>query len=387
MMSKIVNLKRSMLLLLLVLIFGFIDQLGCQIDNFEKGEIIFQNEKREGLINVKNDLLMNRQIEFRSKLSDDSEYYDPSELVAFELINLNTKYHTIDHKYISDEGLQIQSKRFGRVIFESNSLTLYRVELNFDEFEVKYSKEVPEYVYYIKNTIQDDLTKLEIVEKRYTGSSYKIVESYKGALKYLLRDWNNSIQKIDNADFDDPSLASLLKMYSDSRSEESVILLRNNSDLIEKSLLIGTGIGPFALPNTIDQDNGYLFEIKYQFVNKAKKFPTLQLCLDYINIRYIDIGQQNVDEIERIDQFRFTLGLRQDLIKKGKTLAYFRFNVGLLGRTENNQEILETLFPTYNFGAGVRYNSLYLDIGLDRITYTNLASYLPMLRIGYEIKL
>lgn len=386
-----------------------------QTVNFKAAVIVENGNAITGFINQLDDVSMNERIEFKKQLNNDEvRSLSPIQISAYTLTASGTKYQSILHTYQSNAGVNMEELRFGRVLLEGEKFSLFRVELSGEAYKQRYIvSEIPEYVYYIQDEGSGELYRLQVTEKLYEGKQFKVINAYKGALKYLLKDWKYASQAIDRTDFNDRALIQLLENYHHHQNYEVSVNLREEAKFKHNSLRVHFGYIPLALPESVTHQSGYLFGATYEYKNDLKRFPTLQVNFDYINLKYDrfeSTGLRMNRKFFGTRQIQFLIGPKHEFFQSKEDFAlYVRAAAGFCRRTYLyqferfqvdaqfdgtlvynslgfiNSSIKEDNF-ILNFGTGVEYKNLYLDLGMDRVSYSFLLQqYTPSIRLGYKL--
>lgn len=204
----------------------------------------------------------------------------------------------------------------------------------------------------------------------------------------------------------------LLENYHRQQNYQVSVRGRNEADFRHHSFGGHLGYFPVALPAAVTHNAGYLLGLKYEYYNETKKFPVLQFNFDYINLQYYQFESTGVRmkrEFFGMKQLQVLIGPKHDFFQSKEDFSlYVRAAVGFCRRTYLYQFERFQMEPQFdgsvvytslgfvsarikednfigNFGTGITYKNLSLDVGVERVTYSFLLqSYAPVVRLGYQ---
>lgn len=192
--------------------------LNAQVNNFQPGYYIdLQGDTIPAKISQDGDLFLSKFIKVRKDEGGNTVEMRPVEVSGFGFPEQNLHYQRISHKYETEDGEKIEVPRFARRLV-AGYYDLYRLEQFAGEF-VKELSDVPSHTYYLQN-LQRNLFKLEQVEERVTRKKYRIIDRYKGGLKYLMQDWSLANREIDKIRYKDAEIAGVISRYNQYKNPE-----------------------------------------------------------------------------------------------------------------------------------------------------------------------
>jgi len=162
----------------------------------------------------------------RTELSQEGSYYisvrvregkeevrnlSTSTVRGFGFPEQGVHYRSIAHTFTSEEGEEITTPRFARVLVDGAN-KLYRLEQKAEEYFHELS-DIRSYVYYLQRP-SGEVFKLERVEEQSTQSRFRVLEKYRGALRYLFADWPAVTKRTERLNFRDEDMAEIVRDYN-----------------------------------------------------------------------------------------------------------------------------------------------------------------------------
>lgn len=387
-----------------------VNNLLSQIQDFQE-VIIYENKvEHAGVVNFMNALSLTKKIDFKDNTyTSEVTEYNPSQIDSFLFVKIGLFYRTLDHSYTTDDGVEIIEKRFGRQIFKGEELSVFRIDLDVDEYNVVLGK-LPNYLYYVYDHTNKEQYKLDIYEKTEGFTKFKIIKSYEGVLRYMMRNWGEINNEINNLKYNDKSISRLFKKYHSNSGLK--IDQEFTKEKRSKSVFLSIGYSPLALRENVSNNSGILFDARYTLFSRSKLLPDFQVGIEYMSIQYDHITESRIRNryYTGFNQFRINIGARREFFRSltSKLSVYGRINMAVGPKTYTNtvDEYERIRLPNGNDqyvflgnfredlgsgslaisgGIGVRKNGLILELGMERISYDpDRGSYTPVIRIGYE---
>lgn len=396
-----------------------------QVSNFFPGEVTIAGVSEKGYINILSPQEMSKGVEFKASLNDkEVQRYTPLKVSDYSVDNEVGDFRTIQHTFISESGNSMTEKRFAKILFNGEKLSLFRLDMSQDEYAKFQFTDHPGYVYYLQDNSVDKFYKLEVKEVTYSNTSYKIVNEYQGVLKYVFRDWGLKASLFEKVKFTDRSISRLLEEYHLSAGAKVVKSYGRKKRRLKSSVLANVGFMPLALRREMNHHTGYLAELKYSIANPLKNLTSLQVGIDYITIDYalaemndterpfLSLGQGPFRTFTGFSQVRATLGFSRELASSNAGNALnVRGGIAIGRRNYKNQkrdvtvitlpdgstelvsrgllpENLQTETVALNFGLTAEFSRFIIDIGLETVTYgTEGPNVVPVLKVGRSISL
>ena len=325
----------------LFLPFGY---LAAQIANPAPGYLISnEGDTLVGTLNLDNEIILSREVKFQSlRDSTEVQVYTPIDLQGFGFTESGKAYRKIRHQYHDfDKEEDIEEDRMAQILYEG-PYELYRLGLFGNEY-FKVVSGIPPWVYYLKMP-DGTMVKLEITERQITGVYSRMSDKYRGALKYVMRDWPQAITAIDDITYTDEDLVELLNKY----------LAYTYPDFTPPRAIVPKKTTEFAhftqlswVPSPAVQNKGFVnncfgFSYFFRTFNPAvdNSFE-IGLGLEYLKFNYRD-GQNN--EPFRLDggwAMRMPVWADYYMTKGEKVQPFIKF--GLIGSVlAENGEIRKT---------------------------------------------
>lgn len=185
--------------------------LAAQIPNYQPGYyIISSGDTLSAQLSQEGSFYLSRNI--RKQNADGSvETLTAGSLRGFGWPDQGLHYEQISHTYATEAGEKIATPRQAlRLVDGPNQL--YRLEQQPEEYFQALS-DVKNHVYYFRNE-GGETFKLERIEEQSTESRFRVLEKYRGALRYLMADWPEADRRIERLTFRDENLASLLEDHN-----------------------------------------------------------------------------------------------------------------------------------------------------------------------------
>ncbi|MEM8523525.1 MAG: hypothetical protein AAGG68_02720 [Bacteroidota bacterium] len=204
--------------------------------------------KQEGFINRTDFKRIGEEVEFKTSLDSESSKHTINSIDGFKfkedgLEFIKTNFHTITiNKY--GEETKIPLQRFSKVLLQSNSINIYKVELNRNDynFEILGSKD---YLYVVAKN--KDTLQLDVLKGEKNGTALVASKRYKGKLKYIFAECPNL--DTENVSFKDNSIINAVREYYEciGSQEESKVVSSNRKLIVENRVGLFAGISEYKL--------------------------------------------------------------------------------------------------------------------------------------------
>lgn len=325
-MSKIINYT-------LLLTFLIQSPLTSQVANYEKGVIISSSgDTLKTLVNLDNDLILSKRIKY--EVNEQKIVGGANEIRKVFFEESNILYESIIHSYIDQEsGEKINIQRFARVLVDA-AVPLLKIPLYPNEYNRTLS-DIPTHTYYTRKN--DKLYKLELVEETISEYEFKVVEKYKGGLKYLFQECKAILPEIEKTGYEDFQLIQLLIKYNDCIGNEidetgsgPVVKVFDSSR--DKKYILGLKIIKplLSLSSNAELRNGLGFGAYIELSNKSlSNSLELGFGLDYL--------QHSISFTEKVEDETFVF-LKQD-VQSSIIRVPITFNYLLSSRKKFNPKI------------------------------------------------
>lgn len=329
-----------------------------QIEYFEEGIIISQSgDTLQCLINRDNDRIISRRV--RYKLDENSEplIKKPTEISAFRFIESGSQYEPILYQYIIlENGQNIEEYRFAEKLLDGY-FTLYKIDRFPDEFYQKYSK-VPSHTFFLEQN--GEYYPLSLKEERILETKYRLKQEYKGALRFLMQDWNKSIRLIDKLKYHESAIINLVKDYNSFKDPGYVPLLNKKEKEKETEMEVRTYL-PFSIRSDNFYDNGYGLGAMIYIRNLRKSNSLFTgIGLELGRDLYLEDGSGVENKLATI---RVPLVLRYFLSQQHKLNTFLTF--GLTNQLLKENKNISGPYLRLALGGGLQINRFSLDAKIE----------------------
>lgn len=261
--------------------------LPAQVTNYLPGYVITKsNDTIYCQINRDSDLLLSTRVKY---LQDGQQTEaSPKIISAFYFSDLALLYQSISHTYVDQlTGVENTTDRFAQVLFQSKT-PLFKLNRFASEYHKRLAA-IPSYVFY---TIEGgEYRLLEVVEETINESRFRVLEKYKGVLKYLFREQPAVVRKVNRTLFKDDDLTEIFRDYAgksnDDQREAELLKIKQPTKVFHS---IGAILPVLSLSSDVSLDNGYGFSYRAAFSSPAKSNALeVAVGLDYYRIEtFID---------------------------------------------------------------------------------------------------
>lgn len=354
-------------------------QLSAQVNNFQPAYYLdLQGDTISASISQDGDLFLSKFIKVKTNGSDRMVEMRPLEILGFGFPEQDLHYRKLMHTYVPESGEKIEVPRFARRLV-AGYYDLYRLEQFAGEFNRKLSK-VPSHTYYLEKP-SGETFKLEQVEETVTGTKYRIIDRYKGGLKYLMADWELARKEADKLSYSDEDLVGIINRYNHGKKEMNVPIKLPKESFKERKIRF-RGILPIGtLGKNHAHKNGFGGSLSYAFYN-PRFSNSVQIGIG-IGFFHSNFGESRIDIYNIQDEsllairaplyFDYYLSRVGEFKPKVKILlvpsfvSAKRFVLssqlpGRFPRTLNREDQINT--PAFFYGAGIGVETKNIEVNL-----------------------
>lgn len=190
---------------------GYCCLVNAQVANFKPGYYLQPSgDTVKAVISLEGERFLTKRIKVKTG-GEGVKVFSAEALEGFGFPEENMHFLQVPHTYKTEGGNTLTVKRFALKLAEGTN-SLYRLEQMPEEY-IHSLSDVKSHVYYYRNK-EGKFFKLERVEEKTSVVKFRVLEKYRGALKYLMADWPKINKESGKVKFTDRGMAELVEAYN-----------------------------------------------------------------------------------------------------------------------------------------------------------------------------